>query len=60
MDVVDPQGSVVAARQRFAIAVTREADSCAAGRFECDAAGCSRALQPPRRTAGHDALAVSP
>lgn len=60
MQVVDPQGVVLAEKRRFAIAVTREADSCAAGRFECDAGGCSRALQPPRRVAGHDALAASP
>ena len=60
LQVVDSQGSVLGERRRFAIAVTREAGSCAPGRFECDAAGCSRALQPPRRAAGHDALAASP
>jgi hypothetical protein len=60
MQVVDPQGTVLGEGRRFAIAVTREAGSCAAGRFECDASGCSRALQPPRRVAGHDALAASP
>lgn len=60
MQVVDAQGILLGERRRFAIAVTREPGSCAAGRFECDASGCSRALQPPRRVAGHDALAASP
>jgi hypothetical protein len=60
MKIVDAQGSVLGERQRFAVAVTREPGSCATGRFECDAGGCSRALQPPRRVAGHDALAASP
>ena len=60
LQVVDPQGGVLGERRRFAIAVTREAGSCAAGRFECDGSGCSKALQPPRRAPGHDALAASP
>ena len=60
LQVVDSQGGVLGERRQFAIAVTREAGSCAAGRFECDSTGCSRALQPPRRVAGHDALVVSP
>jgi hypothetical protein len=59
LQVVDSQGSVLGVGRRFAIAVTHEAGSCAAGRFECDAAGCSKALQPPRRAAGHDALATA-
>ena len=60
LEVVDFEGRRLAEHQRFAIAVTHQADSCAAGRFECNADGCLRAIQPPRRAAGHDALAASP
>jgi hypothetical protein len=60
LELVDDEGRRLANGQRFAVVVTREAGSCAPSRIDCDAAGCFRARQPPRRAAGHDALAASP
>ncbi|HEX5128872.1 MAG TPA: hypothetical protein VFV90_03960 [Usitatibacter sp.] len=60
LELVDGEGRRLGAGRRFAVVVTRDAGSCAPGRVECDASGCWRAIQPPRRVAGHDALVASP
>lgn len=60
LEVVDSDGRRLGRGKRFAVVVTKEAGSCARGRVECGATGCVRAVQPPRRAAGYDALATSP
>ena len=59
LELFDPSGRRIAGGRRFAILVTRRAGACGEGALECDAAGCSRALQPARHAEGRDAL-VSP
>jgi hypothetical protein len=60
LELVDTEGRRLGERRRFAVVVTREAGSCATDLLQCDASGCARAIQPPRRAANHDALAAYP
>ena len=60
IEVVDDSGRSLGAGRRFAILVTRRPGSCGEGRIACAGDGCYRAVQPPRRAQGQDALVASP